>query len=216
MEKRGFVMRTNTLTVYSDGKLGFHYQKSKEPTYKVGGRIGIDTGRNKLISCSNGVIENTHPNGMLTKDILERINKKMVNSKNAEQARLFLRNQICFSLKNDIDWNTASEIYIEDLRSIKKGNSWGKKHQFWAVGFCHKRLEQLCEENDVRLIRVAAAYTSRTCSVCGVVDKKSRSGEDFCCTSCGFTEDADINAACNILARGVNSPSVLKNKLSVI
>lgn len=216
MEKRGFVLRTDTLTIYSDGKLGFHYQKPNVHTQKAVVQLGIDTGRNKLISCSNGVIENTHPNGMLTKDILDRINRRMVRSKSAERARLFLRNQICYSVKNDIAWDQVSEVFIEDLRSIKKGNSWGKKHQFWAVGFTHERLKQLCEENDVRLTRVPAAYTSQRCSVCGVVDKKSRHGEDFCCTSCGFTEDADINAACNILARGVYSPSVLKNKLSII
>lgn len=53
------------------------------------------------------------------------------------------------------------------------------------------------------LIKVPAFYTSQTCSACGYVDAASRNGKDFCCTACRHTEDADINAAKNILAAGL-------------
>ncbi len=52
-------------------------------------------------------------------------------------------------------------------------------------------------------LEVPAAYTSQTCSVCGAKDKASRQGQEcYVCTSCGYEENADINAAKNILAAG--------------
>lgn len=51
-------------------------------------------------------------------------------------------------------------------------------------------------------IEVPAAYTSQTCSVCGAVDPASRPSQArFVCTTCGHTENADVNAAKNILRR---------------
>jgi putative transposase len=55
-----------------------------------------------------------------------------------------------------------------------------------------------------RVIVVDPAYTSQTCSACGAVDAASRiSRSQFVCTSCGIIEDADVNAAQNILRRGI-------------
>jgi putative transposase len=46
------------------------------------------------------------------------------------------------------------------------------------------------------LVEVAAAYSSQTCSHCGVVDPRSRrSQSEFCCTGCGCVDHADLNAA---------------------
>ena len=54
------------------------------------------------------------------------------------------------------------------------------------------------------LIKVNPAYTSQTCSSCGVVDKASRENQSrFKCVHCGFTLNADHNAARNILAKGL-------------
>ncbi|MFG1689387.1 RNA-guided endonuclease InsQ/TnpB family protein [Nonomuraea sp. NPDC049269] len=53
------------------------------------------------------------------------------------------------------------------------------------------------------VITVNPAYTSQTCNVCMVVDRKSRESQAaFRCTSCGHTEHADVNAAKNILTAG--------------
>ena len=59
------------------------------------------------------------------------------------------------------------------------------------------------------IISVDPKFTSQTCNVCGVVDAKSRKSQDkFKCTSCGYEENADINAARVILGRGLNLGSV--------
>ena len=50
---------------------------------------------------------------------------------------------------------------------------------------------------------VPAAYTSQRCSVCGHTDKNNRlSQSKFQCQHCGHNENADRNAAKNILAAG--------------
>lgn len=52
------------------------------------------------------------------------------------------------------------------------------------------------------LIEVPAAYTSQTCSACGLVDPASRCDQSrFVCVQCGHEANADTNAAINILRR---------------
>jgi putative transposase len=54
------------------------------------------------------------------------------------------------------------------------------------------------------IVKVPAPYTSQSCSACGNVDKNNRKSQaEFVCTKCGHTENADINAAKNILAAGM-------------
>lgn len=53
------------------------------------------------------------------------------------------------------------------------------------------------------LFLINPRYTSQCCNVCGFIDSKSRiSQSEFVCTNCGIIENADINAAKNILSRG--------------
>ena len=53
------------------------------------------------------------------------------------------------------------------------------------------------------LVKVDPKYTSQTCSSCGHVAKENRLTQaKFECISCGFSENADINASRNILAVG--------------
>jgi len=55
-----------------------------------------------------------------------------------------------------------------------------------------------------QIVKVNPAYTSQRCSRCGHVDPKSRESQaDFRCTACGYRDNADVNAAKNILAAGL-------------
>ncbi|TDC73574.1 transposase [Actinomadura sp. 7K507] len=52
-----------------------------------------------------------------------------------------------------------------------------------------------------RVQDVPAAYTSLRCSTCGWIEKNSRKSQaEFLCVSCGFSCNADTNAAINIAA----------------
>ena len=53
------------------------------------------------------------------------------------------------------------------------------------------------------VIVINPKYTSQTCNSCGVRDAKSRiSQSEFVCTACGKADNADKNAANNILSKG--------------
>jgi putative transposase len=55
-----------------------------------------------------------------------------------------------------------------------------------------------------QMLEVPAAYSSQTCSACGVVDANSRrSQSEFCCVACGHVDHADLNAA-KVLKSRVN------------
>lgn len=65
-----------------------------------------------------------------------------------------------------------------------------------------EKLRYKLEERGGELVEVPAAYSSQTCSACGVVDAASRRTQSaFCCVACGHQENADTNAARVILSR---------------
>ncbi|WP_233359097.1 transposase [Thermomonospora amylolytica] len=51
--------------------------------------------------------------------------------------------------------------------------------------------------------------SSSGCSACGHISRKNRPDQaTFCCTSCGFAEHADVNAARSIAQRGAAGRAV--------
>ncbi len=57
--------------------------------------------------------------------------------------------------------------------------------------------------NPVKLVAVNPAYTSQRCSGCGYTAEDNRESQAiFRCRACGFTTNADVNAATTILAAG--------------
>ena len=106
--------------------------------------------------------------------------------------------------------NKTDLVVVENLKGISantklkgrlSGNmrsSIGKWNQRYWIG----RLEQNCERNRVSFRSVSPYNTSITCSTCGNVDRANRrSQEVFECSVCAHTENADVNAAKNILSR---------------
>lgn len=71
-----------------------------------------------------------------------------------------------------------------------------------GMGFLMDRTEQKCFETGALFIKVDPKFTSQICSACGHKDKASRKSQArFVCTSCGYSKNADFNAARNILKR---------------
>ena len=53
------------------------------------------------------------------------------------------------------------------------------------------------------IVKVPAAFTSQRCNKCGHIDKDNRKTQaKFKCLACGYRDNADVNAALNILASG--------------
>jgi transposase len=216
LENRGFVLDRKVIRINSDGTLGFIYKKIIHPSTEklnVIKAVGVDLGRDTLVACSDGKRETTHKTGKKVKEILEILFQKKPGSKNFKQTQQFLINQINYSLKRDINWERINDIFIENLKDMKRYKKWGKKSHYWRVGYIRDQIARLSAEYDVRLSQVFAAYTSQECGVCNLIHKNNRSAEKFECISCGYKADANNNGGVNILVRGVNSSSAKGKKV---
>ena len=64
-------------------------------------------------------------------------------------------------------------------------------------------LEYKADLHGTHIVQVEPAGTSKECSVCGVETAKPIWVREHSCPACGHTEDRDLNAAKNILNRGL-------------
>lgn len=182
------------------------YFEKEEPSKRTEGKaVGLDCGYKKLLVSSEGEFI-----GQSLEQVYEKIARKKRDSKAYKRA-LTERDQLVNESINSLDLSDVSTVVIEGLKDVKKGSKgkfrkeFNNKLQYWSYRKCFVALQSLCEELGIRLIITNPAYTSQRCSLCGHVDKNSRSGEKFVCTRCGMSEDADFNASRNILMRGVYS-----------
>ncbi|MEV0404772.1 transposase [Actinoallomurus sp. NPDC050550] len=102
---------------------------------------------------------------------------------------------------------TSRGIALEDLGGIRERVRLRKPQRVTLHSWSFAQLGQFIAYKATRagvpVVHVDPRYTSQGCSACGHIDKKNRPTQAvFCCTSCGFAEHADVNAARNIAARG--------------
>ena len=77
-----------------------------------------------------------------------------------------------------------------------------------GFGEIRRQLEYKCRWYGSELVAVNPAYTSQRCSVCGHTEAGNRRTQaEFCCLECGHAENADRNAAKNILEAGTGLPA---------
>lgn len=204
--RRGGRLRRNSMGWFLD-----LYMEKAEPAAKTAGAaIGIDTGYKKLVACSDGSV---HDAGL--QKVYDKLGRRRQGSR-AFQRALAERDQLTNQSVNQIDFSNVRTVVAEDLKSVKSGShgkirkEFNNKLQRWSYPKVLAKLQSVCEVRGIDFIKVDPAYTSQTCSLCGHVERKSRKGETFHCTLCGMNMDADINAARNILMRGVYSPPPVK------
>jgi IS605 OrfB family transposase len=96
-------------------------------------------------------------------------------------------------------------IVLEDLRGIRdrikaRRRQRARLHN-WAFGQLRQFIVYKAAKAGVPVVFVDPANTSRTCPVCGHVDKRNRrSRSEFQCRRCGHAGPADVIAARNIRA----------------
>ena len=78
-----------------------------------------------------------------------------------------------------------------------------------SFGLCRSLIVAKAEEAGRRIVEVNPQYTSQTCSACSYRSPMSRRGDRFVCVECGYSDDADVNAAKVILIR---AQSALKSE----
>jgi len=108
----------------------------------------------------------------------------------------------------------CTHIAFEDLEQIRERISDGKKFQQWAFNELQTQTGYKAESVGIVVEKVEPKYTSQQCSKCGCTLEENRDGQDFECLDCGYSVNADYNAAKNIarklavkLRQGQKSPA---------
>ena len=106
--------------------------------------------------------------------------------------------------------DTGRGIAVEDLNGIRgritaRGGDARNRLSGWSfhqlVGF----LSYKAQDAGIPIVQVDPRNTSKTCSVCGHCEKANRKSQaEFLCKHCGFSANADWNAARNIRAQAAS------------
>lgn len=193
--------------------------------------VGVDRGIAQTLTLSNGEVHQAPAVGRLTRrrKRAQRVAaRRMKGSVRQAAARMRAATLYARSGRVRADWchRTSADlarrfglVAIEDLKiknmtasakgtreapgrnvSRKAGLNRSILEQSW--GRFAAMLEYKLAERGGVLISVPPAYTSQTCASCGVVDARSRESQAvFRCVHCDHTDNADVNAAKEILRR---------------
>jgi putative transposase len=101
-------------------------------------------------------------------------------------------------------------VVMEKLTGIRKlyhkgnwqGHGYRGRMNSWSYYELQRQIEYKAHWEGIPVIYVNPNGTSMRCSICGLRTKPEQNRQ-LKCRSCGFTVDRDVNAARNILARGM-------------
>lgn len=99
-----------------------------------------------------------------------------------------------------------SLIVCENLKiaNMMKFGSLPKHISDAGWGYFFEMLDYKCRFYEKTFVQVKPHYTSQTCNACGYIAKENRVTQSiFKCVQCGYGENADHNAALNILGEGI-------------
>ena len=195
----------------------FTVETSIEPLPKTGESIGIDAGIAGFLTLSDGTeIENNrfHQSTQKKLRVVQRaVSRKKKGGNNRKKAVLKLR-KIHQKIKNQrADYQhkvsthlvkTYDCIAIEklNLAGMVKSNL-GKSLSDVAIGNFYNMIRFKAANAGRELVEVPAHLTSQTCSACGHCEKANRQTQaKFVCLKCNHKQNADWNAAQNILRWG--------------
>jgi len=206
----------------------------QEPKVNTNGKcVGIDVGVSLVVADSNGRrVKPLELGRELTKlriraQQLSR-KKKGSNNRAKAKAKLAKQNLRIANMRKDFLHKLSSQysenqtVVVEDLKiknmtsktkgtvekpsknaKAKRGLNRAITQQSWGMFF--ELLEYKLKQRGGQLIKVDPKHTSQTCNKCGHISKENRKTQSkFVCTTCGYSANADINAAKNILDRGIH------------
>lgn len=144
----------------------------------------------------------------------------MISERKSKQARV--RENACHNLTKKLS-TKAFKVVLEDLKvsnmtksakgdsenpgkNVKAKSGLNREILNMSLYQVKSQLEYKTQRYGSELVLVDPKYTSQTCSCCGYVDKENRKTQaKFKCTFCGYEDNADKNAAKNILKKGLTS-----------
>ena len=115
-------------------------------------------------------------------------------------------NHITDLVLEDLDFSKATFIKSDEFEGIK----YSRLVKILRLSNIKNWMLVQAEKKGIRVHTTPSLYTSQQCPCCGHIDRENRKSQEvFCCTECGYTNNADLNASFNILKR--YSSDVLRN-----
>jgi putative transposase len=214
--------RVKTLTISRDASGKWYAVFSCEVESKpILGRlpaVGVDFGLMSLVALSDGTTIEAPQHYRKSIERLRRLGRRhsrcRKGSKNGEKARIRSatvstrvanqRRDFSFKVATGIV-NKYERIYIEDLKitNLVRNRHLSKSIGDAGWGLLKGNLIYMAERSLGVTVPVDPTYTSQMCSGCGATVKKDLSVRVHRCPSCGLILDRNVNAARNILLRGI-------------
>ena len=182
-------------------------------------QVGVDVGINNVAVTSNKVFFNA--NQIKRQRLKYKRLKAKLQSKGTRSAKRLLkaisgREKRFIKYWNHViskeivsDCDVGDLIVMENLKGIRNIMK-GRKFNFWLHGWSFYQLHSFISykalQKGVRTIKVSPYMTSQTCSRCGKVG--SRFKGFFCCSHCGYSLNADLNASFNLAKHDSNADCV--------
>ena len=198
--------RVNSYVITKD-YVQFAFERETGPKKNGKAVVGLDTGINALASTSDKL-----QFGKDIKTLIEKSKRCQKGSKGKQRATNAIRQRINEVAKQVIQ--NKDLVVVEKLSNLNSNSKLkGRLSKnirssigSWNYAYWLMRLEMNCEENRVSFRTVPSYYTSQQCPICNHTESGNRNGEVFKCQACGYTGNADINAALNILNRFLSGP----------
>lgn len=183
-----------------------------------GASVGIDFGLKTYMVMSDGT---TVENPQYLKSDLDNVMRKsrsLSKCKKGSNNRERRRKDVCREFESitnkrgDFQWKLAHElcrkydyIFLEDLSLLGMTRMWGRKVSDLAHAEFVEKLEYVARKYGVTVHKIDRFYpSSKTCE-CGYVNKGLKlKDRGWVCPECGKENDRDLNAAENILRRGIS------------
>lgn len=172
------------------------------PITRPDGFLGIDLGIVNIATTSTGIRHSgKHLNAARRRH--RELRRRRKESRFAANVNHTIAKQIVTEAER-----TGRGIALEALGGIRERVRLRKPQRVtlhtWSFHQLGSFISYKAARSGVAVIHVDPAHTSQQCSRCGHVDRRNRPDQaTFRCTSCGFAEHADVNAARNIASRGV-------------
>ena len=180
--------------------------------------VGVDLGLNSLVALSDGTLieaPRSYRNAeSRLRSVQRSLSRKRRGSKNREKARRRVAS-VCERVANrrrDYAYKTArmivnryERVYVEDLnvQSMMGNRGLSKSLGDAGWGMLRNALTYMAERSEGVTVFVNPRNTSQLCSRCGAYVRKDLSMRVHRCPECGLTIDRDVNAALNVLKRGL-------------
>jgi putative transposase len=128
---------------------------------------------------------------------IEKLRGKVENFKRTTNHR-YAKFIVDTAIKHD-----CGVIQMEDLSGITKDAD--KFLKSWTYYDLQQKIEHKAKVAGIEVRKVNPQYTSQRCSRCGCIDENNRKSQaDFKCVTCGYSTNADYNAARNIAIPGID------------